>query len=135
MSVERDDPEWETEVSSEDEGQIEIDEEDLLIPQEILDAINALAHKEVMDEVRASDPVAQRCIYRRFISTSNGRNRSQRNPRLIELVGYNGKYYALVGDNARGKVDEIAADVLRDKVDPEMAFQTFLIIIRKLPNS
>ena len=120
------------EVPLEYERDTAIEEVSLGDWEEVIENYNRQVSREAMEEISASDPVAQECDYRRFISESNGRNRRRRKPRLVELLEYHGKIYTLKGDNAYGKIDEIAADVLRDVVEEDKAVQVFLARLRGL---
>lgn len=126
------DEEWITEVSSDDENELDCPDE---IPEnikEIIGMINYQAHLEVLEEVRVMDPVARNCDYRRFISKSNGRGRKERRARIIELLWYGKKCIALKGDNVVGGIDGKATEIFGESVDPEMATQTLLKMVRGL---
>lgn len=129
MSVEN---EWIREVSSDDENEIHCPEEIPENRKEIIEMINYQAHLEVLEEIRATDPVARNCGYRRFVSRSNGRRRKERRARIVELLRCGKQFTALRGDDVVGGIDEKATEILGESVDPEIATQIFLKKVREL---
>lgn len=120
MSIERNDSARVSDFSSSNE-------------EAIIEQIHAEAHREVLREILATDLVARSCVYVHFVSCSNGRKRSARKPRKVELYSRkDGKFRSIKNGGAYGGLDKDATEILGDTVDPSEATQTFIERLRGL---
>ncbi len=90
-------------------------------------------YEATREEVLAEDPVARECTYVTFVSRSNGRGRSRRRPRSVELIGYGGRHYSIRKDGPHSPLDVIADEVLGESVPSNERYDKFLQRVRKVP--
>ena len=99
---------------------------------------------EYLESFFREDLVASKCRYVLFVSESKGRSkgrgrrrrdkpysRRQRGGQEVELIGYQGHFHLII--DGRGKLDDIATEVLEGTVPKEDTEGELLRRLRNLP--